>query len=116
MAEKTVENYIGDLEGWQAQVTAQLDRIIMEVEPKASKVIKWAQPTYESDGLLCYFKAFKTHINFGFFRGSELDDPKGILEGTGDKMRHVKLKYQQELDENALKALIISAAKLNRSR
>jgi hypothetical protein len=111
----TVEAYIADLDGWQAQVAAELDRIVMEVAPQAGKVIKWVQPTYEDHGLLCYFKAFKTHVNFGFFRGAELDDPDGLLEGTGEKMRHVKLKSLEDVNEEALKRLVYAAAELNRT-
>lgn len=111
----TVEAYIAGLDGWQAQVAVKLDRIVMEAAPQADKVIKWAQPTYEDHGLLCYFKAFKTHVNFGFFRGAELDDPHGLLEGTGEKMRHVKLKSLEDVNEEALKRLVSLAVKLNQS-
>ncbi len=113
--QNTVDAYIADLDGWQAQVAAELDRIVMEVAPQANKVIKWVQPTYEDHGLLCYFKVFKTHVNFGFFRGTELDDPDGLLEGTGEKMRHVKVKGQNGVNEKALKHLITAAVKLNRT-
>ena len=111
-----VEDYIHELQGWQLQAAAELDRIVTEVAPNARKVMKWKQPTYEDHGLLCYFKAFKTHINFGFFRGAELADPDELLEGTGEQMRHVKLKSLQDVNEKGLKALIISAVKLNDSR
>jgi len=39
-----------------------------------------------------YLKAFTAHVNVGFFRGAELADPSGLLEGTGNYMRHVKLR------------------------
>lgn len=38
-----------------------------------------------------YVNAFTSHVNVGFFRGAEIDDPDGPLEGTGKFMRHVKL-------------------------
>ncbi len=58
------------------------------------------------DAAFAYANAFKAHVNVGFFRGAELDDPAGLLEGTGKFMRHVKLRPQQEVDSTALERLI----------
>ena len=38
--------------------------------------------------------------------GNELVDPKGLLEGTGKRMRHVKVRPEVEIDEQALADLI----------
>ncbi len=65
--------------------------IVQKAAPEASESIKWAQPVYESNGPFAYIKAFKNAVNFGFWRGVDLDDPQGLLAGDGDKMRHVKL-------------------------
>ncbi|HET7746324.1 MAG TPA: DUF1801 domain-containing protein, partial [Vicinamibacteria bacterium] len=51
----------------------------------------------------------KAHVNVGFFRGAELVDPEGLLEGTGRFMRHVKLRPAEEVDERALRGLIRAA-------
>ncbi|MTI95493.1 MAG: DUF1801 domain-containing protein [Firmicutes bacterium] len=67
----------------------------------------------EACSLLCYFKAFKTHVNLGFFRGSEMADPSKLLEGSGDKMRHLKIKGLNEINEELIKELIATAVKLN---
>ena len=53
-----------------------------------------------------YVGAFKAHVNVGFFRGAELADPHGLMEGTGKLMRHVKLRPDKAIDETALTALI----------
>lgn len=53
-----------------------------------------------------YVNAFTAHVNVGFFRGVDLEDPAGLLEGTGKFMRHVKLRPELPVDENALTALI----------
>ena len=58
------------------------------------------------DAPFAYVNAFKAHVNVGFFRGAELDDPAGLLEGTGRFMRHVKLRPQQKVDSTALERLI----------
>lgn len=53
-----------------------------------------------------YVNAFRDHVNVGFFRGAEIDDPAGLLEGTGKRMRHVKLRPEQNINESALTKLI----------
>jgi hypothetical protein len=61
------------------------------------------------DAAFAYTNAFKAHVNVGFFRGAELADPDGLLEGTGKFMRHVKLRPGQQVDDAALKRLIYAA-------
>ena len=56
-----------------------------------------------------YVNAFKAHVNVGFFCGTELADPAGLLEGTGKVMRHVKLSPEREVDVTALRKLIETA-------
>lgn len=61
------------------------------------------------DAAFAYVNAFKAHVNVGFFRGAEIADPEGLLEGTGRLMRHVKLRLQNEVDVAALIKLIGAA-------
>ncbi len=62
-----------------------------------------------NDAAFAYVNAFKAHVNVGFFRGAEIADPEGLLEGTGRFMRHVKLKPGSDVDASALKRLIDTA-------
>ena len=56
-----------------------------------------------------YVNAFTAHANVGFFRGAELFDPNGLLEGTGKFMRHVRLRPGDDVDTAALINLIETA-------
>lgn len=56
-----------------------------------------------------YVNAYSSHVNVGFFRGTEIDDPAGLLEGTGKYMRHVKLLPDRDVDVAGLETLIRSA-------
>ena len=62
-----------------------------------------------ADAASGYVNAFQAHVNVGFFRGAEIADPQGILEGTGKFMRHVKLGPGHDCDAAALRALIRAA-------
>ncbi len=61
------------------------------------------------DAAFAYVNAFREHVNVGFFRGAELSDPHGLLEGTGRRMRHVKLRPGAPVDDAALAALVRAA-------
>jgi hypothetical protein len=51
---------------------------------------------------------FKEHINLGFFHGTNVDE-NGILEGTGAKLRHLKITSLEQLESAELIALIRKA-------
>ena len=61
------------------------------------------------DAAFGYVAVFRAYVNVGFFHGADLDDPAGLLEGNGKRMRHVKLRPGVDLDEQALDALIRTA-------
>jgi hypothetical protein len=60
-------------------------------------------------GAYAYLDAFGAHAAIGFFFGAELQDPFGLLEGSGKRMRHVKLRSEAMPDGAALSALITAA-------
>src|SRR5207244_4780970 len=55
--------------------------------------------------LVFFISAHKEHANIGL-RGADLPDPKGLMEGTGKHMRHVKLRKVQDVDNPDLRALL----------
>jgi hypothetical protein len=61
------------------------------------------------DAAFGYVNAFKHHVNVGFFFGALLNDPAGLLEGTGKRGRHVKLRPGREVDSAALAELVDAA-------
>jgi hypothetical protein len=56
-----------------------------------------------------YVNAFKTHVNVGFFYGAALEDSVGLLEGSGKRMRHVKLNLSRDFNDAVLSNLIDAA-------
>ncbi len=51
------------------------------------------------------------YVQFGFVRGSSLEDPRGLLAGGGQYVRHVKVRRLADIDEEALGALLLQAAR-----
>lgn len=68
------------------------------------------------DAAFAYVDAFSAHASVGFFFGAALDDPAGLLQGGGKRMRHVKLRWGNPVDAPALRALIATAYRDMRSR
>lgn len=114
MAAGTVDEYLEIQEKWAAEIINEIRSIIKEHAPEAAESIKWAQPVYEDSGPFAFMKAFKKNVNFGFWRGIQLNDPKGLLQGTGEKMRHIKLFSVDDIDREAFGALVKQAVELNR--
>ena len=113
---KAVDAYIAQLEIWQAEIVSAVRKIILASVPKAEEAIKWAQPVYSVNGPFAYIKAFKSSVNFGFWRGVDIDDPGGLLQGSGEKMRHVKLTNLDDVDQGAFTDFVKQAVSLNLSK
>ena len=61
------------------------------------------------DAAFGYVNTFKNHVNVGFFYGALLEDPAGLLQGSGKRMRHVKLQPDSDCDAQSLRKLIDAA-------
>jgi len=56
-----------------------------------------------------YIGVQQSHVNLGFYHGASLNDPTGLLEGTGKKLRHVKVRNMSEAKNPVLKWLVLDA-------
>lgn len=54
----------------------------------------------------CYIMPQKDYLNLGFYHGTSLDDPDGLLEGTGNKLRHIKLRSIETAKQDNVMTLI----------
>lgn len=96
------------------EVARALQALMMEVVPEATPFINpWGVPSYDFHGHLVHFMVAKHHVSFGFARGTSLNDPNKLLEGTGKNFRHVKLRKMEDLRKAGLRELIAEAARLN---
>jgi hypothetical protein len=116
VAAGTIDEYAKGLGDWRGEVVGALDALVRRAAPKATGSIKWAQPVYEQDGPFAYIKAFSQAVNFGFWRGADLTDADGRLEGTGDRMRHVKISAPEDVDKERFSAWVKEAVQLNTAK
>src|SRR5579863_5913032 len=102
------------IDAWLKQHTAELDAIArrwFEVMRKCGDEVRELMhdgcPTAcLGDAPFAYVNVFTSHVNVGFFRGSSLRDPARLLQGSGKRMRHVKLKPGGSANPAALSKLI----------
>jgi hypothetical protein len=99
----------------QAELVRRLVALAQAAAPNAELAIKWNQPVLVHKGPVAYIKPATAHVTFGFWRGAELDDPKGVLEG-GEIMKHWKISGPDALDEALLKRFVREAVALNEKK
>ena len=101
--------------GWQSDLIRRMVRIVAAAAPGSVAAIKWSQPIFEENGPFAFIKPAKAHVSFGFWRGAEVADPRGLLQ-RGDRMDHFKITAPDQLDEGALAAMVRDAVRLNREK
>jgi hypothetical protein len=68
------------------------------------------------EAAFAYVDAFRAHVNVGFFFGAALDDPARLLQGSGKRMRHAKVRWGEPVNEAALNDLVAAAYRDMRTR
>ncbi len=97
-------------------VLRALREMILSVHSDACEVVRLGDraatygvgPRKMIDGY-AYILPYAEWVNLGFFRGSELPDPEALLEGTGARMRHVKIRSPGDARRPAVQALVAAA-------
>jgi hypothetical protein len=114
--QKTVDEYIAAFDDWRTDAMKRLREVVKEGAPHSAVGIKWAQPVWEWNGPMIWMKAYPKHVDFGFWRGTEMDDPKKVLTGDGERMRHIKITSVDDIPADALRDLVRQAVKLNTAK
>lgn len=105
-----VERWLREHAGELGAIAGRWFEVLRCCGEDVREVLHDGQPTAcVGDAAFAYVDAFTAHVNVGFFRGAELADPHGLLEGTGKLMRHVKLRPGRDVDSVALEQLIVAA-------
>jgi len=121
------DDYLDDQPAKNRSIIRALRRLVKRVEPGLEESVKWGNGCWVkrkmskekmSKGTLpngkvpvAYVYSAPDHVQFGFLRGSSLKDPKGLLVGNGQYVRHVKVRKPSDIDEAVLKAFLRQAAR-----
>ncbi|HEX2225098.1 MAG TPA: DUF1801 domain-containing protein [Thermoanaerobaculia bacterium] len=105
-----IESWMREHEGELGAIARHWFEVLRGCGDDVRELLHDGHPTAcVGDAAFAYVNAFRSHVNVGFFRGAELADPAGLLEGTGKLMRHVKLGPGRDVDAQALRELIETA-------
>ena len=102
-----VEVWMRDHPGVLGAIAQRWFEVMRDCGDDVREILHDGHPTAcVGDAAFAYVNAFQGHVNVGFFRGAELPDPHGLLEGRGKLMRHVKLRPDLGVDATILQRLI----------
>jgi len=105
--------YVKDENPALRKVVQELRSFVKEIVPSAKETVNaWGVPTFEVAGPFCLYMVGKRHVTFGFHYGTSLEDPEGLLEGTGKNIRHVKIGSVEDLGQKGLRELVLAASRL----
>jgi hypothetical protein len=81
-------------------------------EPRSSRMM-WKIVRYSVDGAnVVGIGTFPNHSTMFFYRGRELDDGSGLLEGGGKDSRFITLRSPADVERPVVKRLVRNAFKL----
>ena len=118
-----IDARIGELGDWRGEMLSKVRGIIKEADPEIVEEWKWVKPTnpgipvWSHNGGICTGETYKNVVKLTFFKGAALDDPSGLFNASlgGNTRRAIDLHEGEEVDEEALKALVRDAVTLNKS-
>jgi hypothetical protein len=112
----TLDDVVADYSAEMRPIVLRLRALILDIDPETTEQPRPGDralsygvgPRKMLDGYATIM-AQSTYVNLGFYQGTALPDPAGLLEGTGKKLRHVKVRTAAETDAPALRDLVAAA-------
>jgi hypothetical protein len=115
---RLIDARIRELDDWRGKTLSHVRTLIKQAVPEVVEEWKWrGVPVWYHDGMICTGETYKAAVKLTFAKGASLKDPKGLFNSSleGNTRRAIDIHEDDEIDEDALKALI-SAADLNSSK
>ncbi len=108
----TFDLYLADQTPKNQKIIRALRKFVKRVAPKLQESVKWGNGCWlKEKAPVSYVYSAPDYVQFGFVHGSSLDDPRGLLEGKGQYVRHIKVRTPADIDERAFGALLRQAAR-----
>jgi hypothetical protein len=117
-ASQLIDTRIAELGDWRGDTLARIRALIKQADPDVVEEWKWrGTPVWSHAGIICTGETYKNVVKMTFAKGASLEDPSGLFNSSleGNTRRAIDLHEGEEIDEEALKALIRAAVALNTS-
>src|SRR5262245_38369733 len=106
------DDYLADQPSKNRSIIRALRKFVKRAAPKLQESVKWGNGCWvKGNAPVSYVYSAPDYVQFGFFRGSALRDPQGLLEGKGQYVRHIKVRKPSDIEEDAFMALLRQAAR-----
>ena len=115
---RLIDARIKELGDWRGKMLGRLRALVKEADPDVVEEWKWrGVPVWSHDGLICTGETYKNVVKMTFLKGASLQDPLGLFNSSleGKARRAIDIHEGDQIDEEALKALIRAAVALNTS-
>ena len=113
---KPVEPWIRKLKPGSKAIVQPLHGLIRSAGPTLTSGLKWGNPFYSGNGMVCFIMVATHHVNLGFVRGKDLRDSKKLLlAGTSKTMRMLRFTSPKDIQPAAVKAFVKAAVALDRA-
>jgi hypothetical protein len=115
---RLIDARIEELSDWRGETLARVRTLIRQAEPDVVEEWKWrGVPVWEHAGIICTGETYKSVVKLTFAKGASLEDPSGLFNSSldGNTRRAIDFHEGDEINEQALKALVRAAAALNTS-
>jgi hypothetical protein len=114
---KKIDARIKELDDWRGKTLSRLRTVIKQADPSVVEEWKWNVPVWSHDGIICTGETYKSHVKLTFAKGASLKDPAKLFNSSleGNTRRAIDFRAGDEIDADALKALIRAAVALNKS-
>jgi hypothetical protein len=113
----TLEELFGVANPKMTPIVKKAHKLVLSIHPDAvivprlgEKSISYGLGSKKNSESYCYLIPFKEHVNLGFFFGVDID-PNGALQGSGSKMRHIKISEVEQLSSPEVTKFIKAALK-----
>jgi hypothetical protein len=113
-----IDARIEELGDWRGETLSRIRALVKEADPEVVEDWKWrGVPVWSHDGLICTGETYKNVVKMTFAKGAALEDPSSLFNSSleGNTRRAIDFQEGEEIDEEALKALIRAAVSLNES-
>jgi hypothetical protein len=110
-----IDERIKELSDWRGKTLSRLRGLIKQADPGVVEEWKWGGPVWSHDGLICTGESYKKAVKLTFAKGASLKDPSRLFNSSleGNTRRAIDVHENERIDEEAFKALIREAVKLN---
>jgi hypothetical protein len=115
---RLIDARIEELGDWRGETLARVRALVKRADPEAVEEWKWrGVPVWYHDGIVCTGETYKSVVKMTFAKGASLEDPSGLFNSSleGNTRRAIDLHEGDEIDEEALVALVRAAVALNTS-